>query len=181
MLHPPGSVRRELLHQAIQDRVKQFIIEHGFQPGDLLPAEADLARTLGTSRPSLREAMRALQTLGVVETRHGAGTFVGRFSLEPFADGLAFQIAVEHRRDDRRVARDLRELVAIREVLESGLVARLAGTYGEADLAALYHQVAEMEELAATGQMFTENDWRFHELLYRPTGNRLLLQLLQSF
>jgi len=181
MSTPTGSLRREVLHQAIQDRVKQFIIERGLRPGDPLPAEPELAKSLGISRPSLREAMRSLQTLGVVETRHGSGTFVGRFSLAPLTDGLAFQIDIEHRQDDRRVARDLRELVAIREVLESELVGRLAGSYSKEDLAALSQLADEMERRAAKGQMFAEEDWRFHELLYHSTGNRLLLDLLQAF
>ena len=181
MADVPGSLRREALHAAIQERVKHYIIERGLRPGDPLPAEPELARSLGISRPSLREAMRALQTLGVVEVRRGAGTFVGRFSLEPFTEGLTFQIRTEQRQDARGITRDLRELVAIREVLESGLVARLAGTYPPEDISALYLLVEEMERRAAAGQMFPDQDWAFHERLYLPTGNRLLLQLLQAF
>lgn len=180
MSDTPAFARRELLHQATQDRVKQFIIKHGFQQGDPLPAEAELARTLGISRPSLREAMRSLQTLGVVETRHGAGTFVGRFSFESLTAGLAFQIRIGGE-DERRIARDLHELVAIREVLETGLVSRLAGTYTPETLTALYVLTAEMEKLTAEGEMFSAQDWRFHDMLYRHTGNVLLLDLLGSF
>jgi DNA-binding FadR family transcriptional regulator len=176
----PAVSRRELLHDSTQDRVKQFIIDHGLRAGDPLPPEAELARQLGISRPSMREAMRALQTMGVVETRHGVGTFVGHFSFDSFTDGLAFQIDIG-RQDDRGMARDLHELVAIREVLESALVARLAGTYSANEIAALYDLTAEMERLAAEGEMFAEEDWRFHELLYRNSGNRLLIRLLESF
>lgn len=173
--------RRELVHQSTQDRVKQFIIDHGYRAGDPLPPEAELARQIGVSRPSLREAMRALQTMGVVEARHGVGTFVGHFSLDAFTNGLVFQIGIENRNDESRIARDLNELVAIREVLESAVVARMAGKYSPEELARLYALTEEMEAAAAGGKMFAEKDWAFHEVLYRPTGNRLLLQLLQSF
>jgi DNA-binding FadR family transcriptional regulator len=168
------------LHDSTQDRVKQFIIDNGLRAGDPLPPEAELARRLGISRPSMREAIRALQTMGVVETRHGVGTFVGHFSFDSFTDGLAFQIDIG-RQDDRGMAKDLHELVAIREVLESALVARLAGTYGADEIAALYALTAEMERLSAQGKMFAGEDWNFHELLYRKSGNRLLIRLLESF
>lgn len=176
----PGY-RRELLHHSTQDRVKQFIIDEGYRAGDLLPPEADLARRIGVSRPSLREAMRALQTIGVVEARHGVGTFVGHFSLDSFTNGLVFQIDVENRHDESHIARNLSELVAIREVLESAVVARMAGKYSPDEIAELYRLTGQMEAAASKGEMFAEEDWHFHEVLYRPTGNRLLLRLLESF
>lgn len=173
--------RRELLHESTQDRVKRFIIDHGYKAGDPLPPEAELARQIGVSRPSLREAMRALQTIGVVEARHGVGTFVGHFSFDAFTNGLVFQIDVENHQDESRIARNLNELVAIREALESAVVARMAGKYSDDEIAELYRLTALMEEAAARGQMFAQQDWRFHEVLYRPTGNRLLVLLLEAF
>jgi DNA-binding FadR family transcriptional regulator len=178
--HLSGS-RRELLHTSTQDKVKRFIIENGYRAGDPLPPEAELARQIGVSRPSLREALRALQTIGVVEARHGVGTFVGHFSFDAFTNGLAFQIDIENRQDESGIARDLNELVAIREALESSIVARLAGTYSAQDIAALYALTEQMERASAEGKMFAEEDWRFHEVLYRPTGNRLLLRMLEAF
>jgi DNA-binding FadR family transcriptional regulator len=176
----PVALRRELLHKSTQDCVKQYIIDRGFHPGDMLPPEAELARQLGVSRPSLREAMRALQTIGVVEARHGVGTFVGQFSFDSFTNGLAFLINVR-RQDDQGSDRNLYELVAIRELLESAVVGRLAGTYSEEELAALYALTARMERLADQGEMFADEDWQFHEILHRRSGNRLMLKMLESF
>jgi DNA-binding FadR family transcriptional regulator len=173
--------RRELLHQSTQDRVKQFIIDRGLHAGDPLPPEAELARQLGVSRASMREAIRALQTIGVVETRHGVGTFVGSFSFDSLTNALVFQIDIEQRQDDQVIARELHELVAIREVLESAVVSRFAGRYSDDDIRALYTLTAKMEQAAAEGKMFAEEDLQFHETLYRPTGNRLLLRMLNAF
>lgn len=172
--------KREVLHQSAQDRVKRYIIDRGYRPGDPLPPEAELARQLGISRPSLREAMRALQTIGAVEARHGVGTFVGQFSFDSFTNGLAFLINV-HRQDGQGSDRNLYELVAIRELLESAAVARLAGTYSEAEIASLYELTDEMERRAGAGEMFAGEDWRFHEILHRRSGNRLMLKMLESF
>jgi len=169
--------RRELLHLAVQDRIKRFIIAGGFQPGDLLPPEAELARALGVSRPSLREAMKALQSVGLVETRQGAGTFVGRFSLDHLVAGLAFTI----RSDLGRNLRTLRDLVEIREILERDLVARVAPLMTPPLLERLTSLVAGMEARAERGELFPAEDRAFHEALYRPLGNALLTQLLGAF
>lgn len=177
MVVGPPAIRRELLHQTVQDRIKQFILERGFRAGDLLPAEADLARALGVSRPSLREAMKALQLLGVVETRHGAGTFVGRFSLEPLVEGLTFRILM----DRPRAVQTVRDLLEIRMVLESTLIRRIADSHTPDQIEELQRLVGRMEERAARGETFPEEDRAFHEALYRPLGNQMVVSLLQAF
>jgi DNA-binding FadR family transcriptional regulator len=174
-----NAIPRDDLHRVIQERVKQFIVEQGYTSGDLLPPEAELARQLGTSRASLREAIRSLQTLGIVETRHGRGTFVGTFSFGSLTDGMTFQMGKRQANDG--VPRELIEMLAVREVLESSLVARLVHDYTDDDIANLYALAAEMEQLAANDVLFTTIDWRFHELLYRPAHNQWLTQLLESF
>jgi DNA-binding FadR family transcriptional regulator len=173
-----GTLRRELLRQTIQDKVKEFIIVHGYQPGDVLPAEADLAHELGISRPSLREAIRVLQTLGVVESRHGAGTFVGRFSLTPLVDGLAFSIRVNNQNGGVQA---VEELLQIREILERDLIATVTPTLPVETLVALDAIVGEMETRATREEEFTEQDRAFHRLLYRELGNPLIVQLIQAF
>ncbi|MBB1585870.1 MAG: FadR family transcriptional regulator [Propionibacterium sp.] len=59
------------------ERIKQFITTSGLQAGDCLPSESDLCDSLGVSRSSVREAVRTLSTLDIVEVQHGRGTFVG--------------------------------------------------------------------------------------------------------
>ncbi|MGH2533426.1 MAG: FadR/GntR family transcriptional regulator [Thermomicrobiales bacterium] len=177
MVAGPPAIRRELLHQTVQDRIKQFILERGFRAGDLLPAEAELARALGVSRPSLREAMRALQILGVIETRHGAGTFVGHFSLDPLVASLTFRILM----DRSRTVQTVRELLEIRLVLESALVQRIAASPTPEQVVELRELLARMEDRAARNESFPEEDRAFHEALYRPLANRMVASLLQAF
>lgn len=173
------TIRRDELQQSIQSSVKRYIIEHHLHTGDPMPAEAELARQLGVSRPSLREAMKVLQTIGVIETRHGAGTFVGSFDLRPLTDGLAFQIRVEQQRT--KVPRDVAELLELRELLECALVRRLAQDPPPSDqIARLYALCDEMDACARRGEVYRALDWRFHELLHGPRGNRLILQFLEA-
>lgn len=174
------SLRRQILHQVVQERIKRFIIDHGYQPGDPLPAEAELARELGVSRPSLREAMKALQAVGVVEPRHGSGTYVGQVSLMQLTDGLTFRARIDLRQRGTS-ARTLSELLQLRQVIESGLMASVAPVLTPAQLDELDAIVTRMEARAARGEPFPEEDWAFHEGLYRPLGNQLLLELVQAF
>jgi DNA-binding FadR family transcriptional regulator len=169
--------QRQAPNRVIQERIKRFVLDEGYRPGDPLPPEAELARALGVSRPALREAIKALQPLGIIETRHGTGTFVGRFSMESLVHGLAFSISIDLGENMRTV----RELLELRETLETAFVARVAAIRTEAQLAELGDLVAAMERRAERGEIFPEEDRAFHEALYRPLDNVLLVKLLQAF
>jgi DNA-binding FadR family transcriptional regulator len=171
------GLRGELLQQAIQEQIKRFIIEQHLESGAELPGETEFASHLGVSRNAIREALKVLQTLDIVETRHGQGSFVGRFSLNALADGLAFRILF----DVKRNLRTLRELLEVRQVLECGLVSRLAGQVTTEHLARLNDLVQAMNAKALQGQIFPEEDRAFHVALYQPIGNHLMLQILQAF
>lgn len=121
--------------------------------------------------------MKSLQTLGVVETRHGFGTFVGRFSFEPLIDGLTFQILVSR----ETMPRAIRELLDLRQVLETGMMPRVTELATPEQIGQLERLVSQMEQRAVRGQPFADIDRDFHNLLYRPLANTLVIQLLQAF
>lgn len=152
-------------------------MQRGLSAGDPLPTELDLVDELDVSRNSLREALKALQAVGIVEIRHGFGMYVGRMSLGALVDGLAFHSRITVHNDHR----DLTNVISIREVLETGLVRRLVLDYPNAD----HHEVAavvdQMDEEARAGFVAPETDRRFHQVLYRPLANPLVTQLLGAF
>ncbi|MFJ9723037.1 FadR/GntR family transcriptional regulator [Streptomyces sp. NPDC101209] len=160
----------------IRRAVVQLILDRRLRPGAALPTEAELMEDLGVSRNSVREALKALQALDIVEIRHGYGTYVGEASLTPLVDGLTFRTLARH--DDTGA---LAEILQVREVLEEGLIRRIAGTADEAELDALEAVVSRMEKAVRAGRPFPELDRRFHELLYAPLGNPLVPQLLGAF
>ena len=172
-----SPLRGELLYEAIQERIKRHILDSRLRPGDPLPSEAELAHQLGVGRNSLREAVKALQTLGIIEIRHGHGMFVGKLSLDNLAEGLAMRILVEFQRDLRTV----REMLELRDLLESAMVMRLAGHLTPEQQAELEAHVTEMEERAMRGESIATADRAFHEALHRPLNNTLILQLLNVF
>lgn len=165
------------MSRAIQDELMDLILARGLQPGELLPTEPDLVEELGVSRNSVREALKALQALDIVEIRHGHGTYVGRFSLDPLTNGLTFRTLQGMGRDVRAIG----EILEVREVLEDGLIRRVAGSIPDEDLEALGLVVKAMTARAKAGETFPDEDREFHDLLYRSLDNQLIGQLLRAF
>ncbi|MEV0407179.1 FadR/GntR family transcriptional regulator [Actinoallomurus sp. NPDC050550] len=172
---PRGLARR--VGGQVQHEIMQLILDRRLRSGDLLPTETELMEDLGVSRNSIREALKGLQALDIVEVRHGYGTYVGQLSLTPLADGLTFRTLHELGSD----VRALSEILQVREILEAGLIRRVATTIPDDDLAALDAVVRRMETRARAGETFAEEDRQFHELLYRSLGNALVPQFLEVF
>ncbi|WP_202918613.1 FadR/GntR family transcriptional regulator [Saccharothrix deserti] len=173
---PPAKLATRM-NRAIRDEITGLILSRGLKSGDPLPTETELVEALGVSRNSVREALKALQALDIVEIRHGYGTYVGRLSLDPLADGLTFRALHDIGRD----LRSMEEIVEVREALEGALIRRIATTIPEADLAALDDVTRRMNERAKAGQTFADEDREFHEVLYRSLDNALVTQLLRAF
>ncbi|QKG21030.1 FadR/GntR family transcriptional regulator [Actinomadura verrucosospora] len=163
--------------EEVQQAVKQLILERGLASGDPMPTEFELVEELDVSRNSLREALKALQAVGIVEIRHGFGMYVGSMSLGALVDELTF-----HARMSKRQGRDdLAHLVDVREVLERGLVEQVIDRGLASDTAELDEIMRRMDAEAAAGQVTPETDRLFHELLYRPLANPIVNQLLGAF
>src|SRR5258708_4187576 len=101
----------------LSEAIVDLITEQNLLPGAPLPTEAQLTADLQTSRGPLREALKALQAQGIVEVRHGYGTFVGPASADAMLPWLTFRA---------RSASTLADLLDLRELLEIGLTRRLA-------------------------------------------------------
>ncbi len=165
--------RQPSLHQSVQAAVKQYIIENNLQPGDTLPSENALSGQLGVSRNLVREAIRGLETLGIVEIRRGSGLFVGEFSFEMLIENLQFGIQLD--------LRELTELYTVRRILETGMI-------GEAIAAQIPEQVKQLEAMlqamhdrAKKGEAFPEEDRQFHKCLFDRVHNHTLIKILDSF
>lgn len=174
---PVVAARSEAIFRVAQDRIKHYILDARLGPGDPLPTEHALSRALGISRNSLREALKALETVGVIETRHGIGAFVGRASLDPLIAGMTFNLAQRGNRD----IRTLRETLELREILEAELVQRAIGLHSPEQLARLAGIVAEMEADAERETPDPEIDRAFHDSLYAPLDNGVVTLVLHAF
>lgn len=161
------------LHLSVQEAIRAYILDNNLRGGDALPPETDLARQLGVSRNSVREAVKALESLGILEARRGSGLFVAEFSFDPLLDNLSYGLRFD--------TRELAELLEVRRVLEVGLIAPAIAAMTPEALEALSRTVAQMHALALTGSNFAEEDRQFHQILFAPLGNGTLLKLLDIF
>jgi DNA-binding FadR family transcriptional regulator len=162
-----------LLYRTVQDRIKRYILEHDLQAGDPLPPETQLARDLGISRNSVREGVKALESLGILETRPGKGLYVRPFSLDPILDNLAYSLLFD--RDS------IAELLALRELIEIGLLPQAMAALTPGQLVLLHSLVQRQREKAERGQSPLEEDRFFHRTIAEAAGSRLALKLLDVF
>jgi GntR family transcriptional regulator, transcriptional repressor for pyruvate dehydrogenase complex len=161
--------RRSLAHDAAE-HLKELIASGALQPGDKLPPERALATRLGVSRPTLREAVRGLVIMGMLETRHGAGTFVVR--QEPVDDPLSLTIDLQDAPVD--------ELFELRLLLEPAATERAAARITDAELATLQGLVVEMETAAADPTAFIGVDVAFHRAIHIAARSSMLLSVLDG-
>ena len=176
--HPAGvagliqPIKKTRVAQEIADRIRLLILDGTLPAAEPLPGERVLAERFGVSRGSVRDALRLLETIGLLETRHGQGTFPQELDVTRLVAPLASILTY------RRDLRD--ELLDVRRMLEPA-IARVAATRAtEEDLADLQRILdTQRRKLAAGGSAIVE-DTAFHAVLARATGNRVLMRIMET-
>lgn len=164
---PPMAVTDEAIL-----RIKEMILAGELSPGDRLPPEKELSERLGLSRSSLREAVKALEVIRVLDVRRGDGTYVT--SLEPrlLLEAMSFVVDLH---DDQSVL----EIFAVRRILEPAASALAARSMTEDALRGLRDIVAAVDHEAGV-ESLVEHDLEFHRGIAESTGNAYLAGLLDS-
>jgi DNA-binding FadR family transcriptional regulator len=168
---PLQAVEPQRLYRQIAEQVRGLITAGEFAPGARLPAERDLAKQLGVSRPSVREALIALEVEGWVEVRTGSGVYVldrgGRLN------GSGRQVPAAEWGP--------LELIRARRVIE-GEIASLAATQAKRkDVTAIADAIALMNEDTDRGVAPLVGDRAFHTAIAQACGNVVLLETVQTF
>lgn len=159
------------------DALQDLILTRGLQPGDPMPTETDLMEHLGVSRSSIREAVRTLVALDILEVRHGTGTFVGQLSLRPLVEAMVFRGVLLPGENHST----LRDLIEVRTALDLALAPRIVERLADVDAPELQADIAGMRACAAKGQSFGAHDRAFHLHLAERLGNGMYGQLVGAF
>jgi GntR family transcriptional regulator, transcriptional repressor for pyruvate dehydrogenase complex len=154
------------------DKMKQMIISGRVRPGDKLPREADLAAELGLSRNSLREAVKALTLVNVLDVRQGDGTYVTSLAPSLLLEAISF--IVDFHRDDTVLA-----FLEVRRILEPAAAALAATRMTEEDLAAL-GKVLEVVDATTPVDELVAADLDFHRQIAVGAGNPVLASLVDN-
>lgn len=153
--------------------LRHMIASGELAPGAQFPPEAQLCDRLDVSRGSLREAVRMLGALGVIESRHGSGTYVSDLSAERIIGALALTVGL-------MPFEGVLDMYEMRRVLEGHASSQAAAHTTPADIERLEALCAAMEQ-AATNDEASELDAEFHDVIAVLSGNSTAVQLLRVF
>lgn len=166
------AVRKTRVSEQIITQVQDLITSGRLHPGDRLPAERELAETLRAGRSTVREALRALESLGLLEVRAGQGAFLATRPAGPGSHPPAANLL--------RAWEDQHKLFEVRRVIEPDLAAlaarRATAQHIERMRAALEDQEAQIQQ----GETGLQADTTFHLLLAEAAANEILLEIMSS-
>jgi GntR family transcriptional repressor for pyruvate dehydrogenase complex len=164
--------KQQTVAEAISAEILDLLRQKELKPGDKLPPERELAELLGVSRPSLREALRALSIMKVVEVRQGDGTYVSALKPEELVEHLEFVFML----DDSTTL----QLFEARKIVESGNAALAAERISDEELAALHACLEKSERSVHDPEAFLQADIELHEIITRAARNPVLERFMAS-
>jgi len=168
------EVQTGRLYEKIVEQIQRSIIEGELQPGDQLPSERELGKQFGVSRTSIREAIRVLTLMGLVEVSHGRGTFITDQSPSAIRSTMDSMIHIARKEGSGN-------LIELREILEPEIAALAAVRASEEHLLAIREAVNTMETAMNDPKRYDEYieaDLDFHLNLAEGAGNPLFLVLI---
>ena len=168
---PLQAVEPQRLYRQIADQLRALIQSGEFVAGNRLPAERDLAKQLGVSRPSVREALIALEVEGWVEVRTGSGVYV--LDRAQHTQSAEKTIAITEWGP--------LELIRARRVVEGEIAAIAAVQAKRKHIDAMRQALADMARDASAGVLPLEGDRAFHSAIVESTGNVVLVETVHSF
>lgn len=153
-------------------RLREMIQRGEISAGDRLPPERDLAKLLGVSRPTLRAGIRSLATVGILQSKQGAGTFVVEAEESPTLDGnpLKMMAALHGFTSD--------EMFEARLSLEMGIASFAAERATSEQMTQMAEEVAGMYASIDDPAQYLVHDMRFHQIIAAASGNRILTSLM---
>ena len=164
-------IQRLSLPDDVAQRIRQLIQSRPYQAGDRLPPISVLARDFGVGAPTLREALKKLETVGVVDIRHGSGVYVGQM-----ADSLVISNPVY----DGGVSKKLLvDLIEARIPIETTSVRLAAANGNETDFAAMRALLAHAGEHLDDAGILNQTNLAFHRAIAAASGNEVIRQLLE--
>jgi len=163
------TIRRNKVYEEVARQIQNHIFEH-LKPGDVLPPERELANQLGVSRGSVRDAIRSLELVGLLEPQQGRGTVV----CEPSAEALAGPLAAVLVQKRKLVG----QLLDVRKIIEPPLARRAAQHATAVQIAEMEQILERQSEKVRRGETAIEEDNEFHYRIALAADNSVLLRIV---
>ena len=165
-------VKKTRIHEEIVLKIKSMIEQGKLKTGDQLPTERELAEAFKVSRPSVREALRALESQGFLESRQGDGTYVSKQPIELIVEPFASVIIKEKF--------DQLELFELRRLIEPQLADLAAQRATPAEIAEMEQLVEVQEQELASNQPGPTPEKTIHDLIFKAAKNKIVLSIMDS-
>jgi len=164
------AVRKGRRYEQVAEQIQRLVTDGVLKPGDRLPPERELAAQFGVGRSSLRDAIRTLEVMGLVESRHGAGTVIRDLD----SDALVVPLTSALLRKREMVA----ELLEVRMMIEPALAARAAKNATRAEIAKLQEILGRQRDKVRRGEASIAEDSEFHAALMHAARNSVVLRVM---
>jgi GntR family transcriptional repressor for pyruvate dehydrogenase complex len=166
------NVERDPVSEQVVAQLLGMVRAGNLKPDDRLPSERELAQSFGVSRPTIREAVRALVVLGVLKTRHGGGIYVSSLRAEELLGPLQFFLSLEETAVDT--------LYDARQLIEGGIAARAARVARAEDVAQLRDLIERQKAAIGDPQAYRKLDIEFHKHIHALADNPFLSRAATS-
>lgn len=166
---PIKQIKKNNISSEVFEQIKNNIISGEWKPGDRIPSENELGNLFGVSRVSIRAALQKLCVLGLLDTRHGEGTFVSELSPDMYMNSLIPVLALNETQ--------LFEVLEFRRIIEVESVKLAAQRAQAEDIKELEETVRKMKESVYEPNKFAEVDSLFHETLVKSAKNSILYKV----
>ncbi|GEN22211.1 FadR/GntR family transcriptional regulator [Halomonas cupida] len=163
------SIDRSSVALQLLERIKSALISGELQPGDYLPSETELTHTLGIGKSSVREAIKMLQAIGIVEVKRGQGTVIRKEPGDPLVDPMAFGMILA-----RGMTRDVLEF---RMMFEPAYTIQAMNNATEEDHRCIQAAIDAMGEAIKRGEQTSRHDATFHRSILKATHNPMTIRV----
>lgn len=167
-LRPLQSNHKSLSRQ-VMDSIEKMILEQKLVPGDVLPTETQIAEELQVSKSSVREAIKMLEALGIVEIRRGLCTVISANTEQGYLNVMLSHLYIN--------SGDAEELQVFRRTIETAYTTLAIDTATEADVAAIRAELDSFREKVQSGCLSPDDDLAFHNCILQATHNSFLISL----
>ncbi len=168
---PIQPIEKKTVVDIIVDQIKELVVKGELKPGNKLPSERKLAEMFDVSRPAIREALKVLISLGIVDRRN-EGSYISNNMLKSIQDPLLFNLLIEES--------DFRELFEARKIIELEIVKLAIENITSKGLKKLEDNINNTEDNLDKPKKFTELDIKFHISMAEAAGNSVLLIFLHT-
>ena len=162
-------IRNSSVLAMVLERIKNALVNKELKPGDLMPSETELVKSLGVGKTSIREAIKMLQALGVVEVRQGFGTIIKQSPGDELVNPLVFQLLTQQGTN--------KDILDLRVMFEPAYTLMAMRNATVEDIKAIEFTVTNLENKTKLGIQQVEDDMNFHREILKSTHNPFVIKI----